>query len=118
VNPSLRLSSRTLLLCSAIPAALIVGASLLVRTEFGSLGVPLLGPCAGLLYGHSDCTLANAAPLWSWIGTGALALAAGGVVLVRRSPRRLPRASALVVWTLAWSHWGLLGWFSAINTTS
>jgi hypothetical protein len=107
-----------MLLCTAAPTALITGASLLVRTELPSLGVPLLGPWAGLLYGHSDCTLANVAPRWSWIGAGALALALAVLALSRRSEGRLPRASALVLWTLAWSHWGALGWLSALNTTS
>ncbi|MCE9593817.1 MAG: hypothetical protein K8S98_06465 [Planctomycetes bacterium] len=83
----------------------------LLRPEFRSLAAPLLGPWAGRLYGHDDCTMAAKLPGWS------LATVLGGVVLLVVYARLRPSLAhpTLVVWTFAWS---ALATMSVINTRS
>src|SRR5688572_17069153 len=79
-------------LALALPLLIVLVWGLVMRTEIATLAVPLLGPWAGIAYGHSDCTMAHALPGWS------LAVAALGVCLGVMLPllrRRLPR------WTVA-----------------
>ncbi len=75
---------------------------------------PVLGPWAGFLYGHSDCTLANAAPAWAAVAV-ALALCALGAIFLAPTRFRWTRialtANAAAVWCAA-------AWLSVVNTTS
>jgi hypothetical protein len=90
----------------------------LMRTEVVSPLAPFCGPWAGLLYGHSDCTLGNGAPLWSWLGAAALALAGLLAWRTNGSPSKLRRIGAAVGVVAAASHWCWLALLSVANTTS
>lgn len=102
----------------ALPAALACAGCLLVRPEPASLLAPLLGPWAGISYGHSECTLGNLAQLWSWIGTAAFAIACVAACLTRRSERAWARHVATAALALAALDWFALAWLSTVNTTS
>lgn len=93
------------------PLALSLAWCVLLRPEFRSLFAPLLGPWAGRLYGHDDCTMAAKLPGWS------LATVIGGVALLAVYTRLRPSLArpVLVVWIFAWS---ALATMSVINTTS
>ncbi len=101
-------------LALALPYGATATLSLIGRPEVGSFLAPLLGPWAGLAFGHADCTLATILPLPS------LALAVlGGVALsgAFRSRRRrtfVPFAILTVTWALAWC---LAALVSVVNST-
>jgi hypothetical protein len=109
---------RAPLVGASAPAALALAGCLLMRTEAASLLAPLLGPWAGAAYGHGECTLGNQAPLWSWMGVAALALAAAGAWLTRGTSSRSLRRAATVLLALAASNWFALAWLSVVNTMS
>jgi hypothetical protein len=106
------------LLCAALPLALASALAVLLRPELRSLITPLLGPFAGELYGHGDCTLANLASSWSAIGGAALALAILASSRLHASPRAAPRRASHALLALATSHWALLALLSLANTLS
>ncbi len=99
----------------AIPLGLTVMLSMLMRPEAGSLLAPAFGPWAGLLYGHSDCTMASVFPV---VAFALVALGAVSILAVRRLNRGRARSVALWVtglWAVAWEIMALL---SVVNTTS
>jgi hypothetical protein len=71
----------------------------LLQPESVSPVAPLLGPWAGRLYGHEECTMATALPGWS-LGT-----VTAGVVLLIVYPGLRPNVArlALAGWIFAWS---------------
>ena len=90
---------------------------LFMRPEPQSVLAPLLGPMAGLLYGHSDCTMANQMPGVS-IGVGVFGLALVGLVL---APLRAGRGLRVLMAVLAttWAFlWAALATLSVVNTLS
>lgn len=75
---------------------------------------PLLGPWAGHVLGHSDCTLATVAAEASWAASAAAAVALG---LFVAGPRRWSRW----VWALGAlgsTVWASLALLSVLNTLS
>ena len=98
-----------------LPLILALLLCLLMRPEPGSVLAPAFGPWAGLLYGHSECTMASVFP------AVAIALLALGVACLLGIRGRLPgvgRALALWatgLWAVAWEFTALL---SVVNTTS
>lgn len=102
----------------AVPAALAVAGCLLVRPEPASLIAPLLGPWAGLAYGHSDCTLGNQVPAWSWLSGVALVCSVPTAIQLQRSERAAVRRTALATVVLLGFQWFAMAWLSAVNTTS
>ncbi len=109
---------RVPLLCVALPLALASALAVLLRPELRSLTTPLLGPFAGELYGHGDCTLANLVPSWSAVGCAALALAILASSRLHASPRAGLRRASHALLALATSHWALLALLSLANTLS
>lgn len=97
-----------------IECATLVSCCLLQRTPL-SLLAPVLGPWAGVLYGHHDCTLGNLQPLASWTLLGALPLAAASLYFGRDTRARPFALLALVLVIALWSAFALL---SVLNTTS
>ena len=106
--PTDRLSRRGLILGVGIPALLSLGWSFLLRPEVPALIAPLLGPWAGHLFGHDECTMANALPQWSWaaVGLGVAAIATARVVRTRSG--RWIAIALLSGWSLVWSGLALL----------
>ena len=104
--------------CAAVPLALSCALAMLLRPEPGSLVAPLLGPFAGRLYGHGDCTLATVASGWSALGGVALALAISSSWRWHSSPRTSLRRASHASLALATSHWALLALLSLANTLS
>jgi len=98
-----------------LPLALVLLLCVLMQPEPGSVLAPAFGPWAGLLYGHSECTMASVFP------AVAIALLALGVACLLGIRGRLPgvgRALALWatgLWAVAWELNALL---SVVNTTS
>jgi hypothetical protein len=106
---------RTLALAIGVPLLLALPLCALLRPELGSALAPAFGPWAGHLYGHSDCTMAHAAPAAS-LTLAALAGALGvGLALVHRRGAVLGLAVLSAIWSLCWSGAALL---SVVNTTS
>jgi hypothetical protein len=107
----------SMLMVAAALAAVAIVACLLVQPELGSLVAPALGPWAGLVYGHLHCTMANAAPQWSWAGVAAMAVAIGGVGSSLNTTSRAVRVVITIVLGLALLQWFALAWLSALNAT-
>lgn len=76
---------------------------------------PVLGPWAGLLFGHAECTLASVSPLLSGMVTGLLLLSGLGLVLGRARPAR---PLALLAFVLALGAWCALAALSIVNLQS
>ena len=106
------------LLCAALPLALASALAVLPRPELRSLITPLLGPFAGELYGHGECTLAVVASGWSALGGVALALAIFASWRWHASPRTSLRSASHALLALATGHWALLALLSVANTLS
>jgi hypothetical protein len=106
--------SRGIRLALLLPAAVGGFGSTLLQPDWFSPFAPVLGPWAGFLYGHSDCTLANAAPAWAAVAV-ALGLCALGAIFVAPTRFHWMRiaitANAAAVWSAA-------AWLSVVNTTS
>jgi hypothetical protein len=98
----------------ALGAPLLIGAvwCALMRPQASSLLAPVLGPWAGTLFGHAECTLASVAPAWSWISVagGLLTLAAALWSRGRFHPLTLSMGA---LWSLSWSATAVL---SVANT--
>jgi hypothetical protein len=96
-----------------LPAALLVAFSLVVHAVPGSLLVPVFGPWAGMLYGHSNCTMGNQMPVASiaLCVVGALALSA--TLLTWRRAAFPFVAGATMLWAVAWQ---LMALASVLNT--
>jgi len=100
----------------------LVLAPLLVVSAWSTLTVPgwatpftpLLGPWAGHLLGHADCTMATVASEASWIASAAAAVALG---LFLAAPRRWSRW-IWVVGVLGTGVWAALALLSVVNTRS
>ena len=97
-----------------IECATLVSCCVLKHTPL-SLLAPVLGPWAGLLYGHEDCTLGNLQPLASWTLLGSLPLAAAGLYLGRDTRAR---PFALLAFVLVIALWCVFALLSVLNTTS
>lgn len=95
---------------TGVPYAFAVGLSLLIRTEPGSLIAPAFGPWAGIVFGHSCCTMGTFFPLGS-IGLVAI----GGAVIYLYARFRGGWLTGVVLWELPWLCAALL---SVLNSTS
>jgi hypothetical protein len=104
-----RMLGRVLL---ALPAVVVLVWCVLLRPEPASLLAPLLGPWAGVLYGHWECTLASAHP-WR-IAAGSAGVIAAVALGWRRPGLVRGLAGVLLVCSgLAWLAAALL---SVANT--
>lgn len=105
----------TTTLAFILPFGLAAALCLLARPASASLVAPALGPWAGALYRHQDCTLGSVLPALS------LGLAAAGAILLvtLRALRTGPWHTFVLVlaafWALAWETAALL---SVVNSTS
>jgi len=109
---------RVSLLCALLPLALASLPAALLRPELRSVAAPLLGPFAGELYGHGECTLASVASTWSALGAVLLLLALIASWRWHASPRTLLRRASHALLALATGHWALLALLSVANTLS
>lgn len=98
-----------------LPLALALLLCVLMQPVPGSVLAPALGPWAGLIYGHRDCTMASVFPA---VAIALLVLGVGCLFAVRGRLPGVGRAAALWVtglWAVAWEFTALL---SVVNTTS
>lgn len=109
---------RATLLCIAIPYGLAAILCLLMHPEVGSLLAPLLGPWAGNVYGHHDCTMANLSPVPSGVATGLLAVALATTRALRSTTSLRARVASHAFLALATTLWVLFALFSTVNTLS
>jgi hypothetical protein len=102
-------------LAFALPFGLAAVLCLVARPAAASLVAPALGPWAGVLYGHQDCTLGSVLPALS------LGIAGAGAVLLVTLRSLRPGTWHTVVlvaaalWALAWETAALI---SVVNSTS
>lgn len=87
--------------------------SFLLRPDVPTLITPLLGPWAGYLYGHEECTMASAMPQWSWAAAALGVVGIATAKLVRTRFGRWIAVALLSAWSLVWSGLALL---SVLNT--
>ena len=111
-HPSLS-PTRTRALALLVPTALGLALSLLMRPELATLAAPLLGPWAGRLYGHRECTMAATLPACSWGGVGLGLVAIVATLAARKRAWRFASVALLAVWSLVWNGLALL---SLVNT--
>jgi hypothetical protein len=113
--PRLRLQRSTWIAAFVVPIGLAALAGALLAREPVAIVAPLLGPWAGHLLGHGECTFAAVATR----ATVALCiLGAAGFLGWRRATDDAVRetfAALLVLWSCAWLATGVL---SVLNTTS
>ncbi|MCK6445287.1 MAG: hypothetical protein L6Q99_02750 [Planctomycetes bacterium] len=90
----------------AAPLAACAVLALLARPEFVSVFVPVLGPWAGWLYGHHECTMGTV-----FVG-GSLTLLCGLIAAtvgwwrvrtLRVGSARTVFLSSVAIWIVAWS---------------
>jgi len=101
-------------LAVALPLAAAAVMCTLMHTQWRSPFAPLLGPWAGQLYGHWDCTIAKCAPAWAAAST---LLAASAILAVWFAPPtwRVTRIALVALAALIWSHAAVA---SVVNTLS
>ena len=104
-----------LLLIAALVVTLAAVVCMMMRTEALSVAAPLLGPWAGILYGHYDCTMANVLPMVSWSAAGLGALAAWMLYFAKRPTARVIATLLAFSWAPFWSGLAVL---SVLNSTS
>ncbi|MFM7296158.1 MAG: hypothetical protein ACKO4Q_02925 [Planctomycetota bacterium] len=109
---------RAPLLCATAPLALFVVLCSLARPEPLSPLAPLLGPFAGELYGHRDCTLARVATEWSTIAAIVLAVAVLTSWRAHAHRRATLRVASYALLALACVQWYALAALSVLNTLS
>jgi len=108
-----RASGRGLVLAFAVPAAIALVWSLLLRPKLPTLITPVLGPWAGLAFGHQECTMANASPKLSTAVIAFGFVAAAAWAFLRGPVARVLVPALAAMWALGWS---TLALFSVINT--
>jgi hypothetical protein len=108
-----RPSRRALVLAFAIPAGIALVWSLLLRPEIPTLITPLLGPWAGIAFGHQECTMANAALEISVTVIASGFVVAAAWLFLRGSVARILVPALAAIWAVAWS---TLALFSVVNT--
>lgn len=86
----------------------------LMAPQWRSIAAPLLGPWAGIVLGHADCTMASVAPGWTALSC-VLVAASVGALLLGPSRRRWWTAALVGCAALAWS---LAALASVANTQS
>jgi hypothetical protein len=96
------------------PLLAVSALSTLMAPSWTTPFTPLLGPWAGHLLGHADCTLATVAAEASWAGS---ALAAAALGLFLAAPRRWSRW-IWVIGVLGSAVWAALALLSVVNTLS
>ena len=104
--------SRRLLIALLAPLALALVLCLVVQPEPGALVAPLLGPWAGLAWGHSECTMAKALPGPSYATVVALSVVLWLYLRAHASRGRAVLAALLFIAVLSWSALAVL---SALN---
>lgn len=99
------------------PLLLASALGTLMHPSWATPFTPLIGPWAGHLLGHADCTLATVAAEASWAASIGAA-AALGVFLA--APRRWSRWSRWIwaVGVLGSTAWAALALLSVLNTAS
>jgi hypothetical protein len=112
-GPSLAHVSTRWRVAIAAPFAACLALCVAARPEPASLLAPLLGPWAGRVYGHAECTLAASWPAGS-VALLALGLAGVGLAaFVRGALARRVLGGLLIAWSALWS---LLAAGSLANT--
>ncbi|MBL8803134.1 MAG: hypothetical protein JNN27_14110 [Planctomycetes bacterium] len=96
------------------PLLAVSALSTLMAPSWTTPFTPLLGPWAGHLLGHADCTMATVASEASWIASAAAAVALG---LFLAAPRAWSRWIWLVG-VLGSAVWAALALLSVVNTLS
>lgn len=109
---------RAPLLCVGAPFFFCALVACAARPEPLSVLAPLFGPFAGSLLGHSDCTLATVAPMWSAVGALVLIAALLASARLHASPYATRRRMSHAALALAALHWSLLAVLSIANTLS
>jgi hypothetical protein len=98
-----------------LPFGLVLLMCLLLRREAASLVAPILGPWAGVLYGHHGCTLATQWPTATWV----LVITGAALVICVLGLRGRPGypwvLTGTALWAAAWETTALL---SVANTCS
>ena len=96
-----------------IPLGLTTLLALLMQPGVAAMLAWPFGPWAGLLFGHSDCTLGNQAPAPYAVLALVGAVALAGPMLARDQPWRGLTHALVSVWAVAWGGAALL---SVANT--
>jgi hypothetical protein len=96
-----------------VPLALGLVLSFALRREPSALVAPLLGPWAGLVFGHHECTMAVALPAWSAAACASGVAVLAAAVLLRRGGARGLIPFVATLWALLWVGLALL---SVLNT--
>lgn len=109
---------RVPLLCVGAPFFFCTLMACAARPEPLSAVAPVFGPFAGWLFGHSDCTMATVAPVWSGLGAFALIAALLASARFHASQHRTRRRLSHAALALAAIHWALLAALSIANTLS
>jgi hypothetical protein len=84
-----------------------------MRPELPTLITPVLGPWAGIVFGHQECTMANAAPEHSMVVIAFAFVVAAAWVFLRGTVARILVPALAAIWAVGWS---ALALFSVINT--
>jgi hypothetical protein len=98
-----------------LPCALGLAPMLSMRLEVRTIAAPVLGPWAGHLYGHSECTMANALPWASWTAVGLGVVTLVLMLLARSRPWRVVAAVVGSIWSLFWNG---LAFLSVVNASA
>ena len=88
---------------------------LLLRPESVSLVAPVLGPWAGVLYGHHECTLATQWPTATYVLVITGVALVIGILTLRGRPSHQWVLTGTALWAVAWETTALL---SVANTCS
>ncbi|MEO0652047.1 MAG: hypothetical protein AAFZ65_15345, partial [Planctomycetota bacterium] len=108
---------RWLWLClPALPMLLLSGGSLVSGAGAVEACAPWMGPYAGVLLGHWDCTMANVMP-WRSLTAGALGVVSIGLLLFG-SDTRWAAITGAVAWIAFCLWWTVLALLSLINASS
>jgi len=97
------------------PVLLAMVACFLMQPQPAALAAPLLGPWAGLAFGHMDCTLAAQFPIGSFALLGSGVLAFFGRLRASNDTVRTVLDVLLLLWLTIWCAFAVL---SVLNTTS
>jgi len=109
---------RAALYCAALVPLLFAVFLSFARAEAITPLAPLLGPFAGRLFGHGECTYASVDPQWSTFAAVALACSLLASWKLHAHPRALLRRTSHVCLALAITQWCSLAALSVINTLS
>lgn len=109
---------RAVIAVAAVLLAATAGICCLLFSEWRSLAAPALGPWAGVLFGHHECTMATVKPTASRIVVGAFSGSIVAFLFAARSSRLFVRAAGAIFFLLALTAWCGTALLSFVNMSS